>query len=317
MSFAIIDLEGQSLSSEEHELLGHPIVAGVLLFSRNYENPTQLRSLTTDIKKINPSLFIGVDQEGGRVQRFRKGFTNLPSMRHFGQWYQHDSSAAKKNLTEKLQTVIRELKEAGIDVNFAPVLDIDHGQGEIIAERSFSSDPSIVEALGDFVIDLFHANHMPAIGKHFPGHGGVAADSHHSLPVDQRDQDTILNDDLFPFAKLSRKLDAIMPAHIVYTAFDPKPASFSRFWLQDMLRQRFAFQGVIISDDLTMAGAAVMGDHLDRAVHALQAGCDLLTICNDRQGVIAVLEGLLHYKNPESEERIKKWGRTFHSRKNR
>lgn len=307
MGFAVIDLEGKRLLPEEQELLQHPGVAGVILFSRNYESPLQLHSLIAQIKKSQPSLFIAVDQEGGRVQRFHDRFTHLPSMRYFGQWYQKNPLAVQKNLAQKLRTVIHELKKAGVDVNLTPVLDIDHGKGEVIAERSFSSDSTIVETLGRVVIQALHQDHMPAVGKHFPGHGGVAADSHQSLSVDQRGQETILNYDLLPFVALSKELDAIMPAHVVYPAFDAKPAGFSRYWLQDVLRRRLGFKGIIISDDLTMAGAAVMGDHLDRAVHALQAGCDLLTICNHRSSAITILDTLGDYHNLQSEQRIKRF----------
>ncbi|WP_264769909.1 beta-N-acetylhexosaminidase [Coxiella burnetii] len=308
MGFAIIDLEGVALSPQERELLQHPQVAGVILFTRNYENPSQLRSLIQTIKKIRP-LFVAVDQEGGRVQRFHRGFTDLPSMRYFGECYQHDPLQARKHLENALKTLVHELKEVGIDVNMTPVLDIDQGKNEIIGERSFSGDPRVVEALGSVVIDTLHANRMPAVAKHFPGHGGVTADSHQALPIDERDPEAILQCDWIPFSALSSRLDAIMPTHIIYPAFDEKPATFSRYWLQDMLRQRLNFRGVIISDDLTMQGAAVIGDYPTRAAQALEAGCDLLTICNSREGVIAILDSLLHYRNPESQQRLLSFSR--------
>ncbi|WP_267256745.1 beta-N-acetylhexosaminidase [Coxiella endosymbiont of Ornithodoros maritimus] len=306
MGFAIIDLEDAALSPQERELLQHPQVAGVILFTRNYENPSQLRSLIQSIKKIRP-LFVAVDQEGGRVQRFHQGFTDLPSMRYFGERYRRDPVQTRKQLKNMLKTAIHELKEVGMDVNMTPILDVDQGKNEIIDERSFSGDPRVVEALGSIVIDTLHAHQMPAVAKHFPGHGGVTADSHQALPIDERDPEAILQCDWLPFSGLSSRLDAIMPAHIIYPAFDEKPATFSRYWLQDMLRKRINFQRVIISDDLTMQGAAVIGDYPTRAAQALEAGCDLLTICNSREGVIAILDNLLHYRNSESQQRLQRF----------
>ena len=306
MGFAIIDLEDAALSPQECELLQHPQVAGVILFTRNYENPSQLRSLIQSIKKIRP-LFVAVDQEGGRVQRFHQGFTDLPSMRYFGECYRRDPLQARKQLENALKTTIHELKEVGIDVNMTPVLDVDQGKNEIIGERSFSGDPRVVEALGSVVIDTLHAHRMPAVAKHFPGHGGVIADSHQALAIDERDPEAILQWDWLPFLALSSRLDAIMPAHIIYPAFDKKPVTFSRYWLQDMLRKRLNFERVIISDDLSMQGAAVIGDYPTRAAQALEAGCDLLTICNSRKGVIAILDSFLHYRNPESQQRLQQF----------
>lgn len=302
--FIIIDLDGLALTIEERELLRHPCIAGVILFARNYESPAQLRALTIDVKKSREALFIAVDQEGGRVQRFRDGFTTLPSMRYFGEISQQQPQQAKLQLQQTITTAARELKSVGIDINLTPVLDIDQGRNAVIGERSFGDNPMLVIELGKIVIDALHAAHMPAIGKHFPGHGGVDADSHQTLPIDQRDQEAILAKDLCPFAQLLPYLDAIMPAHVVYPAFDATPASFSRYWLYEMLRQRLAYQGIVMSDDLTMGGAAVMGGYADRAALALEAGCDLLTICNNRAGVVAVIDSVSHYRNAESSDRM-------------
>lgn len=300
----IIDLEGVSLTPEEREILEHPSVAGVILFTRNYEEPDQLRALTQQIKKRRPSLFIAVDHEGGRVQRFQEGFTRIPSMGHFGEIYLQDTQRAKLELQQIVRKAAAELKAVGIDLNLIPVLDINHGVSEVIGTRSFNEDPHTVTELARVVIEALHAEQMPAMGKHFPGHGGVSADSHHELPVDPRDPETIQRWDLLPFKQLCHTLDAIMPAHVVYSAFDSKPAGFSRFWLQDVLREQLGFKGVVISDDLTMVGAGVMGDYIDRAVHALEAGCDLIAVCNNRRGAITVIEGLASYKNSLSKERI-------------
>ena len=307
MRFAIIDLEGTTLIAEERELLLNPGIAGIILFTRNYENLEQLRALTTSIKKINPSLFIAVDQEGGRVQRFREGFTDIPSMRHYGELYLRNPAQAKQALEKNIAIVAQELKNVGIGVNFTPVLDIDRADSQAIGERSFSADPQAVEDLASVVINTLHTNKMPAIGKHFPGHGSVVADSHASLPIDNRERQVIMNCDLKPYMVLSNSLDAIMPAHVVYSAFDSKPAGFSRYWLQAVLRQQLHFKGVIISDDLTMQGAAIMGDYLDRAMYALEAGCDLLTICNNRRGALTILDALEHHRNPESKARIERF----------
>lgn len=305
--FIIIDLEGPILSAEEREILQHPSVAGVILFSRNYEEPMQLRALTTAIKKAREGLWVAVDHEGGRVQRFRHGFTELPSMGHYGQQLQQNPDDAKQQLREMMTTAANELKSVGVNVNLAPVLDIDQGRNQVIGERSFGHDPATVITLGRVVIEALHAAGMPAIGKHFPGHGGVTGDSHQTLPVDERTREQIRIHDLLPFISLLSELDAVMPAHVVYSAFDAKPASSSRFWLTDVLREELAFDGVVISDDLSMVGAAAMGSYPDRALLSLEAGCDLLAICNNRAGAVAVIDALANYQNPASLERIRQF----------
>jgi len=304
VGFAIIDVEGSSLTEEERELIQHPSVAGIILFAKNYKNREQLIALTEDISEVRSNLFIAVDQEGGRVQRFINGFTRLPSMRYWGKLYEKNPDETKAQLKKITQTMVKELREVGIHMSLLPVLDVDHGISTIIGERSFGQDPKLVAELAEVVIDAMHALGMPTTGKHFPGHGGVAADSHKSLPYDYRQKQAIDDCDLMPFFELSAKLDAVMPAHVIYKAFDPNPAGFSPFWLEEILRKRMKFNGVVISDDLTMQGAAVMGDYPTRAKKALMAGCDLISICNNREGAMAVLDTLQNHHNPSSQERV-------------
>ncbi len=299
----IIDLEGLTLTQEEKELLQHPVVAGVILFARNYASPDQLRSLTATIKCVRSPIMITADQEGGRVQRFKSGFTLLPSMRHWGERFIQDPGLTKQQLIHMTNTMVDELHAVGINANLVPVLDVDHAVSEVIGERSFHSDPDIIIELANSMIETMHAKGMPATGKHFPGHGGVSADSHLSLPVDSRKRDEIWCSDLTPFAKLAGKLDAIMPAHVIYSKLDDKPAGFSRFWLQTVLRNELKFKGIIVSDDLTMAGASAFGSYEERAHLALDAGCDLLTVCNNRAGTLEVLQALEKY--PDSQFNIK------------
>ena len=301
---AIIDFAGFELDSEEQELLKHPQVAGIILFTRNYHDKAQLSALTAHIKKIRPRIIISVDQEGGRVQRFRSGFADLPPMAHFGELYQENPQAAQLELVKTTELMIKELYAVGVNLNWAPVLDVEQGVSEIIGNRSFSQDPAILLQLARTFIDTCHKFKMPVTGKHFPGHGGVAADSHLELPVDSRSKEEITALDLKPFKELAPVLDAIMPAHVVYSAIDPQPAGFSKYWLQTVLRGQLGFQGVIVSDDLTMAGAAIAGSYSDRAHLALEAGCDLLPVCNNRAGAVEVLDSLGTYQNSQSQQRI-------------
>ncbi len=305
MGFAIVDVESHALSAEDKEILQHPAVASVILFSRNYESPAQLKALTDSIHQLRPDLCVFADQEGGRVQRFREGFTILPSFGEWGRRFNENAERAHAELTKTITVMTKELKDVGIDASFTPVLDIDEGISDVIGERSFGKTAEKVVALANIVIDTMRKAGMPVTGKHFPGHGGVAADSHKSLPIDQRNRDKILNKDLRPFIELNKRLDAMMPAHVVYEAFDDKPAGFSSFWLKEMLRDEIGFDGVVISDDLTMEGAAAFGSYEDRARLALEAGCDLLLICNNRQGAVEVLDNLGDYNDPVSSQRIR------------
>ena len=278
----LIDLEGPELTHEEQELLQHPVCAGIVLFTRNYQNIHQLKRLTAQIYQTKSNAIIAVDQEGGLVQRFRNDFTILPPMSHWGQLYDQNPQQCLWRLSKAIHTMCHELRYAGINLNLIPVLDLDYKISSVIRSRSLHSDPNIVSFLGRTVIDEMHHQQFPAVGKHFPGHGAVTPDSHLTLPVDHRNWSEIWQNDLRPFVTLIHQLDAIMPAHIVFSAMDHRPASFSPFWLQEVLRKQLNFKGVIISDDLTMAAAATRGSYAERAVEAFLAGCDLLLVCNNR-----------------------------------
>jgi beta-N-acetylhexosaminidase len=309
--FLLIDIDGFSLSQEDKELLAHPSIAGVILFQRNYHSKKQLSDLTSQIKKINSSFIIAVDQEGGRVQRFQKEFTKLPSMRHWGDFYSKNPMDAKKNFISTIELMIQELHLCGVNISFVPVLDIDFAVSEIIGERSFGSDPKLIIDMAQILITTLQKNNMPATGKHFPGHGGVVLDSHEALPKDSRDWSELEKLDLLIFKTLSQQLDAMMTAHIVFTEVDSLPVSFSSHWLQKILREQLNFQGVIISDDLTMKATEIIGNYENRAGHALEAGCDLLLVCNHRTGVIEILNSLERYHNKRSQERIADYKRYF------
>ena len=284
-----IDVAGTALSPDDRDILKHPLISGVILFSRNYESPKQLKALTAVILKTNSALTITVDQEGGRVQRFREGFTELPSMQYWGERYSKDPAQTKKDFAEMLHTMITELRDGGVDRTLVPVMDIDYGHNIVIGHRSFGKTSKIVTELSDFMIDQCHALKMPVTGKHFPGHGFVSADSHLELPIDSRTFAEIEQQDLQPFKRLSQKLDAIMLAHIVYEQCDKNPVCFSHFWIQDILRKQLHFKGLVISDDLSMQAMAKMGSYADRAKRALEAGCDILLVCNAREGVLEIL----------------------------
>src|SRR3990167_6317316 len=287
----MIDIAGMQLSEDDLELLAHPLVGGIILFTRNYESPEQITTLINAIRQVNPYLLIAVDQEGGRVQRFRNGFTRLPAMRKFGELYDLDQQRARV-LTETCGWLMAvELLAVGVDFSFAPVLDLDLGASVVIGDRAFHSDPAVVTDLAQlFIYGMLKAG-MQATGKHFPGHGSVALDSHIDVPVDERNFLAIQQRDLKPFARLiTAGLAALMPAHIIFPAVDDKPVGFSKQWLQTILRQQLRFNGVIFSDDLMMEGAKVIGTIEERAELALAAGCDMLLICNHRPSVIELLD---------------------------
>ncbi len=302
----MIDLAGTDLAAEERERLRHPLVGGVILFSRNYQDPEQLEALTRAIHAVRePQLLVAVDHEGGRIQRFRDGFTRLPSARRLGHLHDENPRRAKRLATTCGWLMAAELRTVGVDFSFAPVLDLDRGISEVIGDRAFHSDPQVVAELAHAYMSGMTQAGMAATGKHFPGHGSCTADSHLALPADERDFADIFAEDVLPFERMIHYgLAAVMPAHVVYPRVDPNAAGFSRFWLREVLRRRLGFQGVIFSDDLTMEGASGPGDIVARASAAIAAGCDMVLICNDPAAADRVLDGLRPHQDPVSHLRL-------------
>ncbi|MFI4938227.1 MAG: beta-N-acetylhexosaminidase [Candidatus Berkiellales bacterium] len=301
----IFDLEGLTLSPEEKEILMHPLIGGVIFFSRNFENPQQLMECVQAISQLRPDLLLSVDQEGGRVQRFMNGMTRLPKLRMLGDLFDSGRFSLPEiiRLSEQFgQLMALEVRSLGIDLSFAPVLDLDLGKSEVIGDRAFHKDPTIVSTLATAYITGMAQAGMQAVGKHFPGHGSVSLDSHLALPSDER-RFAEITADLTPFVRLIEKqIPGLMPAHIVYPQIDPLPVGFSPYWLQTVLRQKLGFRGAIVSDDLSMKGASGMGDDIERVKQALKAGCDFVLMCNNRKGVIAALDaGMMD--NKESHPR--------------
>ncbi|MCD2449667.1 beta-N-acetylhexosaminidase [Methylicorpusculum oleiharenae] len=294
----MIDVEGINLTAYDREKLSHPNTGALILFSRNYEHPKQIVELITAIRSARKGpLLIAVDQEGGRVQRFKEGFTRLPPACRYKN---HPDLAEQAGWL-----MAAELLAVGVDLSFAPVLDIDCGISEVIGDRSFSEDSTLATQLaGEFRSGMNRAG-MAAVGKHFPGHGAVAADSHLALPVDERDFSEIWENDIQPFKKLiADGLEGIMPAHVVYPAVDDKPAGFSVKWIQQILRQELQFNGTVFSDDLSMEGAAFAGSISDRAFLAQEAGCDMILVCNNPKGAEQVLDALPIKTDPLREHRL-------------
>ena len=282
----MIDIAGLELTDLDRERLCHPLVGGLILFSRNYANPEQLSALTAAVKALRqPGLLIAVDHEGGRVQRFREGFTRLPAMRTLGQRYDVDPDVALAAARDVGFVLAAELRAVGVDYSFTPVLDLDYGPSRVIGDRAFHRDPAAVIALARALGEGLHEGGMGTCGKHFPGHGYVIPDSHVELPVDERPL-VAMQEDLQPYRELA--LDAVMAAHVIYECVDCNTAVFSRKWL-DYLRQDLQFDGVVFTDDLSMAGAGVVGGMLQRVETAYAAGCDMLLVCNAPESVGDVL----------------------------
>ncbi|MGI2324147.1 MULTISPECIES: beta-N-acetylhexosaminidase [Methylococcus] len=286
----MFDLVGPRLSADEREFLCHPAAGGLILFSRNYASPDQMLALVSEVRSLRPDMLIAVDHEGGRVQRFREGFTRLPPASAYLEVAGEAGLAAAETAGWLMAA---ELRAVGVDFSFAPVLDIDSGISTVIGDRAFARTPEEVTAAARAFATGMRRAGMAAVGKHFPGHGGVAGDSHLVLPEDRRELEELLARDLLPFSALIREnLEGIMPAHVLYSRIDARPPCFSPFWLQTILRERMNFDGAIFSDDLSMAGAAVAGDYAARALAALEAGCDMLVVCNTPEATASILEAL-------------------------
>lgn len=301
------DISGHVLSDEDREVLRHPLVGGVILFTRNYHDREQLRALCAELLALkSPRLLIAVDHEGGRVQRFRVGFTRVPAMASLGRRLAEDETAALAEAERWGATIGRELGEFAIDLCFAPVVDRDGGVSEIIGDRAFSTEPDTVIRLARAFRRGLNGVGMAATVKHFPGHGAVAADSHKELPIDRRPMADIEASELVPFrAMIEDGVESIMMAHVRYTAYDELPASLSSRWISGLLRGQYGYGGAVFCDDLTMGGAAVVGSMEERARLALTAGCDMLPVCNDRAASIQLLDALKDLKpEPAASARL-------------
>jgi beta-N-acetylhexosaminidase len=302
----MLDVAGLELEDQDRERLHHPQVGGVILFSRNYSSPVQLKSLIDEIHAIrSPRLVIAVDQEGGRVQRFREGFQSLPPMARLGEWYDQDPGSAIRYAESFAWIMASELLHYGVDLSFSPVLDLGNPVSSVIGDRAFHQDPEAITRLANAWIRGMKKAGMEAVGKHFPGHGSVEGDSHHVMPFDRRSFDDIEARDLNPFRRvIATHLSGVLMAHVIYDQVDAMPAGYSNFWIEEILRKQLGFDGIVFSDDLSMSGAESVGGYAERAQASLQAGCDILLVCNNATGADEVLEALSGYSNPTSQLRM-------------
>ncbi len=313
----MLDIEGVSLTPADRDLIREPAVGGVILFARNYESPQQITDLVAKIRALkSPPVLIAVDHEGGRVQRFREGFSRIPAMRHIGHEYDDNPEAALPLARQAGWLIASELRAAGIDLCFAPCVDLDWGVSEIIGDRAFHSKPEVVGELAAAFSRGLRSAGMAAVAKHFPGHGAVVADSHLKLPVDRRDYGLLL-DDMRPYEKLINNglVAGVMLAHIVYRELDSMPAGFSRYWIEDQLRSRLGFGGAVFCDDLTMKATETYGSMRTRAQLALDAGCDMVLVCNDRRAAEQAVMSLNEYSNPLSQVRLARLHGTGHAQR--
>ena len=302
----MIDVEGLTLTDEDVTRITHPMVGGLILFARNYKDAAQLKTLTDAIRKIRGHDFlIAVDHEGGRVQRFKEGFTTIPPMRKLGEIWDKDSNKANHLAFLIGQTIATELRVFDIDFSFTPVLDIDYSESTVIRDSAFHGNIETIKALASSLLEGLKEGGMHGVGKHFPGHGYIKTDSHLSISEDKRALDEIESKDMSIFISLIKQgLNAVMPSHVLYSAVDEHPAGFSRFWLKSQLREKYHFQGAIFSDDMSMKGAILGGEMKDRLLKALDAGCDMVLLCNSPQLVDEVLSQLHWKMSSESAERL-------------
>jgi len=305
----MLDLAGTELTAEEQQILQSPQVGGVILFARNIQSREQVTALNAQIRQASANLLIAVDQEGGRVQRLRDGFTPLPPMQLLADSVVQNPEVGLQLVRDTGWLMASEVLACGFDISFAPVLDVDRDTSSIIGDRAFSDQPEMVITLAQAFIEGMNEAGMAATGKHFPGHGGIVADSHLEAPVDHRSWQQLLDHDLKPFVALSKQLAGVMPAHITFPAVDPDSVGFSGFWLQQVLRQQMSFDGVIFSDDLSMKGADVAGGYIDKAQLALNAGCDMILVCNCPEGAREVLQ-MMEHRSLAGSDRIASMGAT-------
>ena len=302
----MLDLVGTSVTQQEREMMLHPQTGGVILFTRNFESAEQMTEMVRQIHALrSPHLLVAVDHEGGRVQRFKEGFTHIPPASTYGKLYKSNKKEAKQLAQDCGWLMAAECRATGIDMSFAPVLDLGRGISGVIGDRAFDHNPQRVAELAHDFMDGMSQAGMQATGKHFPGHGSIKEDSHVAHPVDNRAFNDIFMEDIKPFEHMINcGLAAVMPAHVVYPQVDDKPAGYSSIWLKKILRNQLGFQGVIFSDDLSMEAAGVVGDFGDRDLSSMDAGCDMILVCNHTEAAAQVLDKLEDYSNPASQLRL-------------